>query len=208
MLRWRALAALLCAGCCAAANPAVVGAAEVGAATETAPVRLIPAQSTIGFVSHEMGVPVHGSFGRFSAEVHIDAVHPGDSRFAVAVDLASVQLPTDDGTTEAAKPDWLDTAQHPVARFTSTAVRPEGNGRYAIDGRLAIKGAVRAVTVPVTLTQTGSGPDRVTTASGDLTIRRLDYGIGIGDWADTSVVADRVEIDFRLALKGIEAVRP
>ncbi len=196
------LAVLLCAGCgVAAANPAA------GAAAQAAPVRLIPGKSAIGFVSHEMGVPVHGSFRRFTADVHIDAEHPGDSRFAVAVDLGSVQLPTDDGTTEAAKPDWLDTERHPVARFTSTAVRAEGNGRYAIDGRLAIKGAVRAVTVPVTLTQAGSGPDRVTTATGDLTIRRLDYGIGLGDWADTSVVADPVEIDFRLALKGLAAVR-
>ncbi len=203
MLRRWALAALLGAGCCAAA----AGAAEVGAVTQATPVRLIPGKSTIGFVSHEMGVPVHGSFQRFTAEIDIDAEHPGESRFAVAVDLSSVQLPTDDGTTEAAKPDWLDTAQHPVARFTSTAVRPEGNGRYAIDGRLAIKGAVRTVTVPVILTQTGSGTDRVTMASGDLTIRRLDYGIGIGDWADTSVVADPVEIDFRLALTGVAAIR-
>ncbi len=196
----RAFAALLWAACCGAATAA-------NPAARMASVRLIPEQSAIGFVSHEMGVPVHGSFRRFTADVHIDAEHPGDSRFAVVVDLASVQLPTDDGTTEAAKPDWLDTAQHPVARFTSTAVRAEGNGRYAIDGRLAIKGAVRTVTVPVTLTQTGDGPDRVTTASGDLRIRRLDYGIGIGDWADTSVVADPVEIDFRLALRGIAAVR-
>lgn len=218
------LIVLLCAACCAGYSGAGNGAPVVsrpaapdGAKAQAAqgaqgaqpvqPVALLAGQSSIGFVSHEMGVPVHGSFGHFTADVRIDTRHPEASRFAIAVDLTSVQLPTDDGTTEAAKPDWLDTAQHPVARFTSSAVHAEGNGRYTIDGRLAIKGVVRTVTVPVALTQSGNGPDRVTVASGDLAIRRLDYGIGIGDWVDTSVVADPVEIDFRLALKGVAAVQ-
>ena len=35
-------------------------------------------------------------------------------------------------------------------------------------------------------------------AEGGLVIKRLDYGIGQGDWEDTSLVADEVEIFFEI----------
>ena len=53
--------------------------------------------------------------------------------------------------------------------------------------------------MPVTLTQSGG----VTTASGEMVLHRLAFAIGDGEWKDTSVVADNVEVKFHLALTGI-----
>ena len=58
-----------------------------------------------------------------------------------------------------------------------------------------------SVSVPVTLAQAGG----VTTASGGFTLHRLDFRIGDGDWSDTSLVADEVQVKFRLTLAGVAA---
>ena len=51
----------------------------------------------------------------------------------------------------------------------------------------------------MTLTQSGD----ITTATGSLPLQRLSFKIGDGDWADTSMVANEVNVQFKLALTGI-----
>ncbi|MEN9473835.1 MAG: hypothetical protein RIS48_555 [Pseudomonadota bacterium] len=50
-----------------------------------------------------------------------------------------------------------------------------------------------------TLTQSGA----VTTATGAFPIKRLAFKIGENEWADTSMVADEVQVKFKLALTGV-----
>ncbi len=66
-------------------------------------------------------------------------------------------------------------------------------------GKLVIKGNSHDVVVPVTMTQAGG----TTTASGSFTIKRLVFKIGEGEWSDTSMVADDVQVRFKLALSGV-----
>ena len=68
-----------------------------------------------------------------------------------------------------------------------------------VDGTLTIKGNAQKVSVPVQLTQTGA----TTVAAGTLALKRLSFKIGDGDWKDTSMVADEVNVDFKLALTGV-----
>jgi polyisoprenoid-binding protein YceI len=97
------------------------------------------------------------------------------------------------------KPAWFNVLKFPQATFTSTAIKPLGAGKFEVAGKLAIKGSSRDVTVPVTITQAGP----VSTASGAFAIKRLEFKIGEGEWADTSMVADEVQVKFKLALTGL-----
>ena len=74
-----------------------------------------------------------------------------------------------------------------------------GPGRFEVAGQLAIKGVTRELLVPVQLRQAGA----VSTASGSFTLKRLQFGIGDGDWNDPSLVADEVLVRFRLVLSGL-----
>ena len=160
---------------------------------------LVPAQSEISFVSRQMGVPVSGSFRSFDAQVRFDPAHPQTGQFTIGVDLGSVQLPTNDATQEIVRPTWFDAARYPRAVFESSSVRVLERGRYEVQGRLSIKGHAQDVVVPVALEQAAG----LTVASGALVVHRLAFEIGDGEWADTSLVADEVQIRFRLALSGI-----
>ena len=88
---------------------------------------------------------------------------------------------------------------HTFATFESSAIKALGAGKYEVTGKLGIKGAVHDVVVPVTLTQTGA----TTTAAGSFVIKRLAFKIGENEWADTSMVADDVQVRFKLALAGV-----
>ena len=43
----------------------------------------------------------------------------------------------------------------------------------------------------------------LSTAVGGFTLKRMDFKVGEGDWANTSIVADEVQVAFKLVLKGM-----
>ena len=161
--------------------------------------KLVPAQSEIAFTSKQMGVPVDGTFRKFDAQVAFDPKKPEAAKIAFTVDLASASLGAPETEAELAKADWFNTKMFPQATFQSGAVKALGAGRFEVSGKLVIKSATRDVVVPVTLTQAAGN----TTASGSFAIKRLDYKIGDGDWKDTSMVADAVQVKFKLVLTGV-----
>lgn len=164
--------------------------------------KLVPAQSEIGFVSRQMGVPVDGKFRKFDAQVAFDPKQPATAKIGFTIDLASASIGTAETEAELVKPDWFDTKKFPQATFTSTGVKPAGAGKFEVAGTLSIKGSSQAVVVPVTLVQSGAN----TTATGAFTLKRLDFKIGAGDWGDTSIVANDVQVKFKLALTGVGAL--
>jgi len=161
--------------------------------------KLVPAQSQITFVSKQMGVPVNGSFRKFDAQVAFEPKKPEAAKIALTIDLASASLGSAETEVELAKPDWFNTKAFPQATFQSTSVKATGAGAFSVVGKLSIKSVSRELTVPVTLVQAGGN----TTASGKFSIKRLDFKIGDGDWKDTSMVADPVEVNFKLVLTGV-----
>lgn len=161
--------------------------------------KLIPAQSEIGFVSKQMGVPVEGKFKKFDAQISFDTAKPETSKIAFTIDTGSATLGSPESDAELPKAPWFGVAKFPQATFQSGAVKAVGGGKYEVAGKLSIKGNVRDVVVPVALAQAGA----VTTATGAFTIKRLAFKIGEGDWADTSMVADDVQVKFKLALSGV-----
>ena len=179
----------------AAISGAFVSAALPAAAQQ----KLLPAQSEIAFTSRQMGVPVDGKFKKFDAQVAFDPKKADAAKIGLTIDLTSVSLGASETEAEVVKPDWFNTKAFPQATFQSTAVKAVGGGKFEVTGKLAIKGASKDIVVPVTLAQ--SGP--TTTATGAFTIKRLDYNIGEGDWKDTSMVANDVQVKFKLALTGV-----
>jgi len=161
--------------------------------------KLLPAQSEVAFTSRQMGVPVDGKFRTFNAQVAFDPKKPEAAKIGITIDLASVSLGAQESEAELVKQPWFDTKKFPQATFQSTSVKATGPGKFDVAGKLAIKGNARDVVVPVTLAQAGG----ITTASGAFALKRLDFKIGEGEWADTSMVANDVQVKFKLALSGV-----
>ena len=170
------------------------------AASAHAQQKLIPAESEISFTVKQMGVPLDGKFGKFDAQLAFDSKKPEVSKIAFAIDLGSAVVGDADTTKELKKPEWFNQAKFPTATFASTAIKSTGPGKLEVAGILTIKGNAKQVVFPVTLTPGAAG---VTTAQGSFNIKRVDFKIGEGDWADVSIVANDVAVKFKLALTGI-----
>ena len=173
--------------------------AALGAASVHADQKLLPAQSEITFVSKQMGVPVEGRFKKFDAQIAFDPAKPETGKIAFTVDIASITLGAPEPDAELPKAAWFNTSKFPQATFQSSAIKGLGGGKFEVTGKLAVKGNTRDAVIPVTLTQTGA----TTTANGVFTLKRLAYKIGENEWADTSMVADDVQVKFKLALSGV-----
>ena len=164
--------------------------------------KLVAAQSAIDFTSKQMGVPVDGKFTRFDAQMSFDPKKPETSQIAFTVDLGSVSTGSSEVEGELAKPGWFDIKKQPSATFQSSSFKATGAGKFDVAGKLTIKGQTRDVVVPVSLQQAAG----TTTATGAFTLKRLAFKIGDGEWNDTSIVADEVQVKFKLALTGVPAL--
>lgn len=161
--------------------------------------KLNPAQSEVGFQFKQMGVPVDGKFTKFDAQVSFDTAKLATSKVNFTVDIASATLGDKATDAELPKATWFNTAKFPQATFASSSIKALGTGKFEVAGKLSIKGVAQDVVVPVTMTQAAA----VTMAVGTFPMKRLTYKIGEGEWADTSMVADPVQVKFKLALTGI-----
>ena len=170
----------------------------IGALAQT-PAKLLPAQSEIAFVSKQMGVPVDGVFKKFDANISFDPKKPDAGNVALSIDTGSASLGIAQTDAELPKPEWFNAPKFPQATFQSSAIKSLGGGRFEVAGKLTIKGYVRDIVVPVSVVQSAG----TSVASGAFTIKRLEFKIGEGDWADTSIVANDVQVRFKLALAGL-----
>lgn len=184
------------------AGLALASTALLAGAPAFAQQALVPAQSEIVFVSKQMGVPVEGKFKKFDAQVAFDPAKLATSKIAFTVDTGSATLGVKETDAELPKPTWFNVSKFPQATFQSTTIKSVGAGKYEVAGKLNVKGASQDVIVPVTLTQSGAA----TTATGAFVIKRLAFKIGENEWADTSMVADEVQVKFKLALTGVPKI--
>ncbi len=164
--------------------------------------KLIPTSSEIAFVSKQMGVPVEGRFKKFDAQLNFDPKKPEAGKLSFSIDTGSASMGAPEVDGELPKANWFGVAKFPKATFESSAIKATGAGRFDVTGTLTIKGNAHTVVVPVQLAQAGG----TTTATGSFAIKRLVFRIGENEWADTSMVANDVQVKFRLALSGMAPV--
>jgi len=162
--------------------------------------------SMIGFTATQQGRPVEGRFERFTAEIALDPEALAGSRIDVVIDTGSIATGHKDRDAALRSASFFEVERWPRARFTSDDIVHERGDRYLARGELTIRDVAKEVALPFELT-IGPDPDAAdrlrAEAQGELSIARLDYGVGQGDFASTQTVGDEVVI--RIAIR---ATRP
>ena len=171
--------------------------ALVFASGSAAAAGVVVGKSEIAFTMRQMGVNFDGRFKQWKADVVFQPDALDKSRAEVDVDLGSVDLASAETEAEAKGPLWFNTPKFPVAHFASASIRNLGGNRYEIAGKLSVKGITRDCVVPVTVKADAAG-SRI--AEGAFSLKRLDYRIGEGEWADTSVVDNDIRVRVKMVL--------
>ncbi|MDE1989102.1 MAG: YceI family protein [Betaproteobacteria bacterium] len=158
---------------------------------------LIPEKSSLSFVGKQMGAPVEGRFRHFDGDIVFKPADLAHSHARIEVDLASIDLASDESESEIKGKSWFHVAAHPKAVFESTGIRALGGDRYEVKGRLTVKGITRELTLPLQVHSVGGS----TVAEGSTVLRRTDFNVGEGVWADPDSVALEVRVNYKMTLK-------
>jgi polyisoprenoid-binding protein YceI len=159
-----------------------------------------PASSKLTFTPRLAGGEFQGHFDKYEAKVQFDPHDLPHSSLVVTVDLLSARTGDGDRDTTLQGPDFFQTARWPQARFTSTAIRALGGNRYQATGQLTLRDVSRAFELPFRFdppAPTG-GAGRL---AGTVTVQRLAFGVGQGEWRSTEWLDDAVRVEFSLALR-------
>ena len=142
-------------------------------------------------VPPQMGSPVSGEFSEWTAAISFDDAAPIGPAGTVEVVVAIPSLTLGTVTSQAMGADYFDSATFPTATFTAEIERLENS--YAATGTLTIRDQSVPVTLPFTLGLEGD----IATMKGNLSLDRLDFGIGQG-LADESSLAFAVSVNVDL----------
>ena len=152
--------------------------------------------STLAFAGEFDGAVFAGRFPDFRTTLAFDPARPEAARLEVVVPLASVDTGSTERDQTLRDAAFFAVARHPQARYTATGFRAQGDGSYTADGTLELRG-VRA---PVTLRiewHPGQRPVLEARAS----VSRTRFGVGSGDWADTTLLPDAIAVSARVVLQ-------
>lgn len=149
--------------------------------------------STLAFAGSYQGEVFTGKFPGFTTRFSFDPTQLATSRLDVTIPLATASTSNADYDGELRGAAFFDAARFPQATYTATRFRALGGNRYAADGTLSLRGASKPVTLEFTWTP-GARP----VLAGKATVKRLEFGVGGGDWADTGLIPDAIAISTRV----------
>lgn len=155
---------------------------------------LVAAQSSLTYVFTQAGAANQGRFKSFTV-----SFDPAAGRLDVVVDMHSFDTGDQQRNDTLGSKDFFAVAQYPQSRFTATHIERTATG-YAATGSLTLRGVTRSITIPFTWRTATVQGRPVGYLSGQATLRRLDFGVGQGQWQSTDWVANEVTVRYSLTL--------
>ena len=183
--RWVSVASAAAAAALWASGPALAAPSYGG----------VPSHSSVTFVGSQQGEKFTGSIKSYDARIRFAADDLAGSSLDVTLQLKSIDTNSPDRDQAIATADWFNVAEYPTATFRTVAIRSTPAGPVG-EADLVIKGHTKRIPFPFTWKSGSAGA----TLDGRVTLDRLDFGLGTGDWADDSVVGRKVEVVVHLTL--------
>ncbi len=154
------------------------------------------AHSTLTFTNTYQDVEYKGRFRDFKAHIAYDPADLAKAKFDVTVDITSLDTQNSERDQAALGKAFFDAEKFPRAYFATHVFRRGPDGKVLAEGTLSLRGVTRPVTLEVTFTPHGDDATLDVTAH----LKRLDFGIGTGEWADTSMIGNGVTVHGHLVL--------
>jgi polyisoprenoid-binding protein YceI len=158
--------------------------------------QMAPKQSTLRFVGKQAGAPFTGNFENFSADIRFDPNDLADSRFNVTIEMKSVNSKDKERDDTLRGGDLFAVQRYPEAIYRADRFADQGGGRFTALGTLTLRDETRDTPVDFTFQPSTEG----VWLKGTATLKRLDFGVGQGEWKDTQWVSNDVRVEFALLL--------
>ena len=152
--------------------------------------------NSLTFTFTQLGAANTGRFKTFATELVYDPANPAQGSLIVRVTVDSLDTQDAERDGVLKTPELFDTAKHPAATFFARTFARDPSGGLVAVGKLTIRGRSRDLRLPLQLKSQGGGLE----LSGQVAMRRLDFGVGQGEWQSTESVGDEVKLQYKVAL--------
>lgn len=153
-----------------------------------------PQKSEVAFEASGSGYKTKGIFKDYKTEIEFDPETPEEASIRVTLDMRSASTGAADTDQTLQSEEFFNSGRHPTAEFTARGAKPDGGGRYILNGQLTLKGVTRPVTLPFSI-DIAEGTAAV---KAETKINRLDFGVGQETVAGLAVDKDvKLTIDLR-----------
>lgn len=158
--------------------------------------------STINFTAKQMGAEVEGTFEKFNATIYFSPDMLDKSHVTVNIDINSVNSEYEKRDKTLVGDQWFDTAKYPEGVFTCKDFTLKSGtaekGHYSCAGTLTLRDVTKKIELPFDLSLQNTADKSTAKMTSTLTLKRLDYNLGQGDWADSSIIGDEVLLNIQL----------
>ncbi len=171
----------------------------------SAPVKytLEPTASLLRFSFEQSGANNTGRFGKYTADVTFAADNLAASKIDVSIDTGSLDTGDKERDDTLKQAELLDPAKFPKARFVSSKITLVGAGRFEAQGKLTIRDVTKDIKLPITFQTKDEKGKQMGFLTGRYSLKRLEYGVGQGDWKSTEWVKYDVLVTFSLKLSPV-----
>jgi polyisoprenoid-binding protein YceI len=156
--------------------------------------------SLLRFTFEQAGASNTGRFGTYTADVTFAPDNLAASKIDVSIDIASLDTGDKERDDTLKSADLFDPAKFPKARFVSSKITTVGAGRYEAQGKLTIRNVTKDIKLPITFQTKEEKGKQMGFLTGRYTLKRLEYGVGQGEWKSLEWVKDDVIVTFSLKL--------
>ncbi|MBP7721097.1 MAG: cytochrome b/b6 domain-containing protein [Alphaproteobacteria bacterium] len=152
--------------------------------------------SSIRFEATQSGEKFEGGFKNFGGKIIFDQSKLDEAYADIWIDITSIETGSGDRDGQAKSADWFDTSKFPRAQFVADSFSKTGPNQYLARGALTIRDQVVLVELPFTLQVRESPEGQAALMEGVITLNRLDFGIGQGQWQSTQTIGNEVKISI------------
>ncbi len=165
---------------------------------------LDPVHTNFYFEVKHTYAAVRGQFTEFSGDVYFDPENLVKSKFDFVIKVDSIDTKIGKRDTHLRTPDFFDAKKFPEMVFKSSRMTHAGGNKYIVDGKLNIKDVSKDLALEFIYLGQKDNPlkpgEVVAGLDASLTIDRLEYHVGDGNFYKMGVVGKDVDILITLEL--------
>ena len=146
-------------------------------------------QSSVDFKIKNAGIGVNGSFKKFETTIDYNESANAPSSIKATIETTTIDTGIEARDKHLRKEEFFDVEKFPKITFESSHILKTSTGLIA-EGKLMIKGVSKDVKIPFTYKGNAEGG----VFEGEITLNRLDYGVG----GKSVTMGDDVEVTLKV----------
>ena len=154
---------------------------------------------TVTFVQE--GAATEAKFGKFSTVLVYDAANPAAGKLDVKVDAGSISTEMDDRDREIRGENIFSVVKFPQVEYHAASFAKSASGALEAVGKLTVRGVTHDLRVPLAIKPVTLAGKPGFELTGSVSVKRLDYGVGQGEWSATDSVENAVKLQWNVRVE-------